>query len=225
MGLLSAYDDPNYVGSQMFDPNEGTSTEPGPPGGGPVPTTPGPWLGGYIPNPTTVPAAAPPTTTPVHGGGGGGVGTGGQFPGYNFGAVPAFNAPAFVRPDAKSILSAPGFQARLQSGEDALQRSAASKGLLRSGGTLKDLIEYGQNFASNEYNNEFNQALQTYGANYQRSKDMFAPLLAQWDLLSKADVQRALAQYNRGTIWNNPHGGGGGVSYPEGLLGPGQFGL
>jgi len=197
MGLLNAYgtDPENQDPNNSFPGNET-----------PAPTAPAPTGPTYT-NAFTLQGLG---GTPGGGGGGGPVPGIGASPDFHFGRVPQFNAPAFVRPDAQSILSAPGYQARLQSGEDALQRSAASKGLLRSGGTLKDLIQYGQNFASNEYNNEFNQALQTYGANYQLSKDKYAPLLAEWDTLSKAEIQRALAAYNRGTIWNNPHGGGGG---------------
>lgn len=201
MALLQAQTDPNE------DPQNYQPTPPYTPP--PAPTTPGPWAGGYVPFPTAAPGGEPPPAAP-HGGGGGGVGIGNDFPKYEFGAVPRFDAPAFVRPDANSLLSAPGFQSRLQAGEGALQRSAASKGLLRSGGTLKDLIEYGQNFASNEYNNDFNQSLAAYGANYQLAKDKFAPQLAQWDLLSKAEIQKQLAAFNRGTVWNAPRGGGGG---------------
>lgn len=206
--LQSQFDDPD-----QNDPNAGWTPPPNPygPGTGGY----GPVITPYTP-PVTTGGEPPPPAPRGGGGGGGGVGIGNDFPKFEFGAVPRFDAPAFVRPDAKSLLSAPGYQARLQAGEGALQRSAASKGLLRSGGTLKDLIEYGQNFASNEYNNDFNQSLQTYGANYQLAKDKFAPLLAEYDLHSKADIQRALATYNRGTIWNNPNaGGGGGGGYSE----------
>ena len=51
----------------------------------------------------------------------------------------------------------PGYDFRLSEGAKALQRSAASRGNLFSGGTLKDLTQYNQNFASNEYQNAYNR--------------------------------------------------------------------
>jgi len=130
--------------------------------------------------------------------------------GLDLGPVPNFTYEPFEVPTAESVLNEPGYQFRSQQGQDALQRSAASKGLLRSGGTLKDLIQYGQNFASNEYNNSFQRALQAYGSRYQLAKDEFAPRLAGWQTQAQSALQQWLAQYNRGTIWNNPHAGGGG---------------
>jgi hypothetical protein len=47
----------------------------------------------------------------------------------------------------------PGYQFRMQSGVDALDKSAAASGTLMSGAQQKALTEYGQNFATNEYQN------------------------------------------------------------------------
>lgn len=49
----------------------------------------------------------------------------------------------------------PGYQFRLQQGELALDRSAAAKGNVLGGGQLKALTQYGQDYASGEYNNAF----------------------------------------------------------------------
>jgi len=51
----------------------------------------------------------------------------------------------------------PGYQFRLGEGMKALQNSAAAKGNLNSGATLKALTRYGQDFASNEYNTAYNR--------------------------------------------------------------------
>jgi hypothetical protein len=51
----------------------------------------------------------------------------------------------------------PGLDFRMQEGQKALERSAASKGGLQSGGTMKALAQYGQNFGSNEYQNAYNR--------------------------------------------------------------------
>lgn len=51
----------------------------------------------------------------------------------------------------------PGYQFRLSEGMKAIERSAAARGLLQSGGTLKGIQRYGQEFAANEYGNAFNR--------------------------------------------------------------------
>lgn len=51
----------------------------------------------------------------------------------------------------------PGYDFRMQEGQKALERSAASRGGLQSGGTMKAITQYGQNFASNEYGNAYNR--------------------------------------------------------------------
>lgn len=51
----------------------------------------------------------------------------------------------------------PGYQFRMDEGQKALERSAAARGALSGGATLKGLTQYGQNFASNEYNNAYNR--------------------------------------------------------------------
>ena len=49
----------------------------------------------------------------------------------------------------------PGYQFRMSEGLKALERSAASRGILQSGGTLKDITRFGQDLASQEYQNAF----------------------------------------------------------------------
>lgn len=53
----------------------------------------------------------------------------------------------------------PGYQFRMSEGLKALERSAAARGLLQSGGTLKGTMQYGQNLASSEYENAFSRYL------------------------------------------------------------------
>lgn len=60
----------------------------------------------------------------------------------------------------------PGYKFRLQQGLDAIQRSAAAKGNLLTGGTAKDINDYAQNDASNEYGNVYNRAFNQYATNY-----------------------------------------------------------
>lgn len=51
----------------------------------------------------------------------------------------------------------PGYQFRMQQGAQALERSAAARGGLQSGRAMKELTRYGQDFASNEYQNAYNR--------------------------------------------------------------------
>ena len=78
---------------------------------------------------------------------------------------PAFAYKDFAAPTGETMLNEPGFQFRLDQGRKALEASAAGRGVLRSGGTLKDILGYGQNFASQEYGNVFNRAAQEYDMN------------------------------------------------------------
>jgi len=58
----------------------------------------------------------------------------------------------------------PGYAFRLSEGMKGLQNSAAAKGLLSSGSTLKGITDYGQGMASQEYGNAYNR-YQTNRAN------------------------------------------------------------
>jgi hypothetical protein len=58
----------------------------------------------------------------------------------------------------------PGYAFRLSEGQKALERSAAARGGLISGGALKAATRYGQDAASQEYQNAFNR-YQTSRAN------------------------------------------------------------
>lgn len=59
----------------------------------------------------------------------------------------------------------PSYQFRLQEGTNALQRSAAARGILQSTGTAKALQNYGQQAASQEYQAAYQRALDTFKAN------------------------------------------------------------
>lgn len=51
----------------------------------------------------------------------------------------------------------PGYQFRLGEGINALNKTAAARGGLMSGRALAEATRYGQDYASNEYNNAFNR--------------------------------------------------------------------
>ena len=57
----------------------------------------------------------------------------------------------------QDVYDDPSYQFRLQQGQDAIQSSAAAKGGLLTGATLKTLQNYGQDAASQEYGNAYNR--------------------------------------------------------------------
>ena len=62
-----------------------------------------------------------------------------------------------------SIADTNAYKFRFNQGQQALERSAASKGMLNSGNTLAALADYGQGAASQEYGNEFNRLSSAVG--------------------------------------------------------------
>jgi len=51
----------------------------------------------------------------------------------------------------------PGYEFRFQEGQRALERGAAARGGLLSGGFARKMTRYGQDYASNEYTNVYNR--------------------------------------------------------------------
>lgn len=55
--------------------------------------------------------------------------------------------------------ASPSYQFQLGEGNRAIQNSAASKGMLMSGGTLKDIARFTQGLASSDFNDSFNRMM------------------------------------------------------------------
>ena len=72
---------------------------------------------------------------------------------------PTAAAPSYTPFGMPQFKTDPGYNFRLAEGLKALERSASARGLLQSGGTLKGIQQYGQNIASDEYQNAFNRYL------------------------------------------------------------------
>jgi len=73
--------------------------------------------------------------------------------------------PAWTDPTMAQVEQQPGYQFSLQQGQQALEQDKAQQGLLYGGGTLKDILTFGQNFAAQQYSNYRNQALNSYQTN------------------------------------------------------------
>jgi len=131
-----------------------------------------------------------------------------QFPSgapkYNFAKAPMFTAPQFnwneswQAPSEADMAKDPGYAFRLKQGLGAMQSSAAAKGFLRTGATVKDLGNYAQDYASQEYGNVFNRSLQGYNTRFGTAKDIydryytgkkdeFAPKYGEWQTLTAAE--------------------------------------
>jgi hypothetical protein len=62
-----------------------------------------------------------------------------------------------------ALKQSPGYQFRLDEGNRSLNTGWAARGLLNSGAAQKAILKYGQDYASNEYGNRFNQLAQQQG--------------------------------------------------------------
>lgn len=67
-----------------------------------------------------------------------------------------------------SLTLDPSYQFRLQQGEQALQASAAAKGTLMTGQGLKDITNYGQQAASQEYQAAYDRFMNTQQTQFNR---------------------------------------------------------
>lgn len=166
-----------------------------------------------------VPTPDPGPDPGTGGGGGGGYGVfgdltkpwGGTFtpptpsalpsaPGFT--PVPFKQAPAFQAPTLADAQNEPGFAFQLSEGSKALEHSAAAKGILNTGGTLKDIARWSQGLADTTYGNVYNRALNSYQTNYQTqfadpwriqeqsALDAFNPQFSAWQT-NAASTQRA----------------------------------
>ena len=111
--------------------------------------------------------------------------------------APAFTFSNFTAPTGVTEQNDPGYQFRLSQGEQALQQSAAANGAANTGGTMKGLIDYGQNAASQEYQNVFNRALQGYQTNLGTAQAEYAPKFQSWATKMGFDQADALAAFQR----------------------------
>jgi hypothetical protein len=116
-------------------------------------------------------------------------------PQYRFTDAPEFTPTAFRAPTQEEATNEPGYMFRRDQGVDALNKSAAARGVLRTGGTLKNIIDYGQNFAASEYDRVYDRALKSYGTRYQGERDAYMPKFQSWMFLQGAEKDRAMAEH------------------------------
>lgn len=99
-----------------------------------------------------------------------------------------------------SIAETNAYKFRLAQGQQALERSAAAKGMLGSGNTMAALLDYGQGLASTEYGNEFNRLAGAMGQENQFNLGR-ANLNTQ-NRNSLAGIVLGAGQAQSGDYWN-----------------------
>lgn len=168
--------------------------------------------GGEVPGRFEKPSETPPGweawgeyARPTDGGGGGGGfgGGGGGYGGgpggaggkYGYAGAPLLDLSDFKAPSYEEAMADPGYQFALKEGQGALERSASAKGTLRSGGTLKDLIDYGQGMAAQQYGNVFDRAVTKYGLDTGAAQAEFAPLYGSWQTQYGGDLSKWTTKY------------------------------
>lgn len=72
-------------------------------------------------------------------------------------ATPATGAPGAAMDPMAWLSKMPGYQFRLKEGTNALNTGWAANGMRESGAAEKALLRYGQDYASGEFNNEWNR--------------------------------------------------------------------
>jgi hypothetical protein len=101
--------------------------------------------------------------------------------------------PATAAPD---FTTSPGYEFRMQEGQKAIERSAAARGMLGSGGTLKALTRYAQGVASDEYANFSNRLAALAGIGQSATGSTAAAGEAASSAIGNAYGQNAVNQAN-----------------------------
>jgi hypothetical protein len=125
----------------------------------------------------------------------------------------------FQAPRPEDIVNDPGYRFRVGEGERGITNSAAAKGLLRTGGTLKDFMTYGQSMGSQEYDNVWNRrwnehqglynerfgewgaghgkAADAYKTNWGVTRDAFEPVMEGWRTKQSAAQRQGETDFER----------------------------
>lgn len=108
----------------------------------------------------------------------------------------------------------PGYQFRLEQGQKALERSAATKGMLQSGSFAKSLAGYSQGLASQEYAAAYERGRREFGDSFDR---MMRSRQERTGLLSGlVNVgSQAAGQIGKNTMYGAEYGGNMGYKSAE----------
>lgn len=178
------------------DPNYGIPPEDTT--GAPTPT-PAPTP---APTPTPTPTPDPKKTPPQY-----------NLPGYTGPWAPdlswwqdapkfQFDAPAaFQAPTLADAQNEPGYAFARDEGLHALTNNRAAQGLARTGGTLKDLVTWGNKFADQNYSGVYNRKAGEYDRNFNNlfgiAKAQYEPQLTGWGQKMSMFGNAATNAFNR----------------------------
>jgi hypothetical protein len=111
------------------------------------------------------------------------------------------------QPGGYNFMTEPGYQFRFEEGQRALDRGAAARGGLLSGGYGRKAIRYGQGFASNEYANVYNRIANIAGlgqtAGGQAGQTALYGAGMMGNAAGNAGFARASGYAAQGDIWGN----------------------
>lgn len=110
---------------------------------------------------------------------------------------PAYDAPEYSAMTPEQLASDPSYNWRFDQGQRALQTSQAAKGLTRTGGSMVDLVNYGQNAASQEYAAAEARRQAGWDRNFEGSQAEYAPTLLGWQTKTANDQRNAELQFDR----------------------------
>lgn len=106
-----------------------------------------------------------------------------------------------------SFQTDPGYEFRMSEGSRALERGAAARGGLLSGGFARKALRYAQDYASNEYQNVYNRIASIAGfgqvASNTSSQVAFGTGHGVGNALANAGEARASGYVAQGNAWSN----------------------
>lgn len=109
-----------------------------------------------------------------------------------------------------SIQQTGAYKFRVKQGEDALQRSLGAKGMLNSGNRLMDLMKFGQDMGSQEYDAQagrLSNLLGTYGQGYVADKNANTNVFSATQQAKANDNRNALGWANLNWDMSKPPSG------------------
>lgn len=107
----------------------------------------------------------------------------------------------------KDLLNDPGYKFGLDQGTQGIERGQASRGNFLSGGAMKELARYNEDYAGTKYNEGFNRALSTWntnlGAYNQNRNSIYSFLTGQSQIGQNSALQVGSAGNQAATTMGN----------------------
>ena len=105
------------------------------------------------------------------------------------------------------FLNSPQYQFLQKQGQQALDRSAAARGMGYSGAQMKAAQQFGQGLASQQYRSEYNRAAKEYFNKYDQAANQFGNYYNRLAALAQGGQQAVQATGNQGAQYGQNVGG------------------